>query len=134
MEERTDLIEGEELEERPQRRREGAGALGSILLPVISLLVIVGGLWYWDSRDGSGGGSGDDGLGVVELPVDKNHTGEAASAAVGRAGPDFVLEMPEGGTLRLSDLQGQAAVLNFWATWCPALPEGDAGACGGLRT
>jgi peroxiredoxin len=32
--------------------------------------------------------------------------------------PDFVLPTLDGRDLRLSDLRGQAVVLNFWATWC----------------
>ena len=58
-------------------------------------------------------------LGVVELPAARNPTGRPPLAEVGRVGPDFLLERPEGGTLRLSDLQGRPVVLNFWAIWCP---------------
>jgi peroxiredoxin len=86
------------------------------VLPLALLAVIVGGLWYWDSRDG-GGANGA--YGVVELPDDRNPTGRSTAPEVGRAGPDFVLERADGGTLRLSDLQGQPVLLNFWATWCP---------------
>ena len=35
------------------------------------------------------------------------------------AAPDFEVETFEGETLRLSDLEGQVVVLNFWASWCP---------------
>lgn len=33
--------------------------------------------------------------------------------------PDLVLETLEGQPVNLSDYQGQAVVLNLWATWCP---------------
>ena len=33
--------------------------------------------------------------------------------------PDFTLADLSGDTVRFSDLEGRAVVLNFWATWCP---------------
>jgi peroxiredoxin len=32
--------------------------------------------------------------------------------------PDFTLQATDGTTVRLSDLQGQLVLLNFWASWC----------------
>ncbi len=37
----------------------------------------------------------------------------------GFAAPDFELETLDGGRLRLSDLLGEVAAVNSWATWCP---------------
>lgn len=37
---------------------------------------------------------------------------------VGEMAPDFQFTMEDGTTTKLSDLQGQKVVLNFWATWC----------------
>lgn len=37
---------------------------------------------------------------------------------VGQRAPDFALETMDGETIRLSDLHGQAVLINFWATWC----------------
>jgi peroxiredoxin len=104
--------------ERPQGRREWSGPLRSIVLPLGILAIIVGGLWYWDERQSETGGAYDETFGVVELPEDRNVTGESPAAEVGRAAPDFLLEQPAGGTLRLSDLQGKPVLVNFWASWC----------------
>jgi peroxiredoxin len=37
---------------------------------------------------------------------------------VGQYAPDFEISTPEGERVRLSDLRGRPAVVNFWATWC----------------
>ena len=87
------------------------------MLPLAVVAAILGGLWYWQSR--GGGVVDDERFGIVELPAAKNPTGRSPASDIGRAGPDFLLEKPGGGTLRLSDFQGQPVVLNFWATWCP---------------
>ena len=36
-----------------------------------------------------------------------------------RIAPDLVLDIVDGGKLRLSDLRGKIVVVNFWASWCP---------------
>jgi thiol-disulfide isomerase/thioredoxin len=36
----------------------------------------------------------------------------------GAQSPEFELKTLDGKTLKLSDLRGQAVLLNFWATWC----------------
>lgn len=35
-----------------------------------------------------------------------------------QAAPQFVLESPKGGVIKLSDYKGKIVVLDFWATWC----------------
>jgi peroxiredoxin len=105
-----------ELESRPQSRREWTGWLGSLVLPLAMLVAIIGLLLYFETR---GGGSTDgNGYGTVQLPAERNATGQPPQASLGRAAPDFVLAGPDGKTVRLSDLQGRPVVINFWATWC----------------
>jgi thiol-disulfide isomerase/thioredoxin len=43
---------------------------------------------------------------------------DARPPSKGEPAPDFALEALDGGTIRLSSLQGKPVVLNFWATWC----------------
>ncbi|HET6324302.1 MAG TPA: TlpA disulfide reductase family protein [Planctomycetaceae bacterium] len=40
------------------------------------------------------------------------------SSLVGKAAPDFELDMLNGDHFRLSDHKGKTVVLDFWATWC----------------
>lgn len=105
-----------ELEERPQSRREWTGWLTSVVLPIAFVVLVVGGLIYWQSRPA--GEVQRTGYGVVALPSDRNHTGQRPAAQEGRAAPDFLLETLDGTSVRLSNLQGYPVVVTFFATWC----------------
>ena len=66
------------------------------------------------------------GLGILWIALSRVPQEEALarsqrppSPQAGFAAPDFTLQTPDGQTLSLSDLRGQAVLLNFWATWCP---------------
>ncbi len=97
-------------------RRDWSSVFRSLVLPLGLLAIILGGLWYWDAR---GGANIDDaGYGTIELPLERNATDRSPAVEIGRAAPDFLLETPTGGELRLSDLQGQPVLINFWASWC----------------
>ena len=44
-------------------------------------------------------------------------------SAVGNLAPEFDLERIDGGQLKLSELRGQAVLIDFWDTWCPPCRE-----------
>jgi len=73
-------------------------------IAIILASAVLGGGWIWLSR-------APEGLNDVASPV------------AGRAAPDFTLQSVDGQSVTLSELQGQAVVLNFWATWCPPCRE-----------
>ncbi len=45
--------------------------------------------------------------------------GRIPAPQVGFLAPDFELRTFSGENVRLSDLRGQAVLVNLWATWCP---------------
>jgi len=112
----------EVVDENPQRRREWVGPFRSVVLPILVVAAIVGGIFYFETRDSgpsaTPAGSNGAQLGIVALPPEKNATGDKPEAKEGKPAPDFVLKTLDGETVRLSDLQGQAVLINFWATWC----------------
>ncbi len=124
MTEDVDLpVEGSQPEgtEELLRRPRWWGWWRNVVFPLLVLAAIVGGLWYFGVRDQGGEAppaAGGERYGTVELPPEKNVTGESPAGKKGRAAPDFLLEQLDGLPLRLSDLQGRPVLVNFWATWC----------------
>jgi len=63
-------------------------------------------------------------LGLVWIFLSTDKTGRATSGNIpapqqGFQAPDFELITTTGEIIKLSDLQGQAVLVNLWATWCP---------------
>ena len=75
----------------------------NVLLALILATLLFGGGWIWFSR----------------VPESAPQAEPKAIPVVGHPAPDFTLQTLEGERLNLSDLQGEAVVLNFWASWCP---------------
>ena len=74
------------------------------ILPLLVLLVLIlGPVWIWFHRVPSG---------IAALPPE-------SIPLRGHPAPEFSLQTLDGEALSLSELRGQAIVLNFWATWCP---------------
>lgn len=59
--------------------------------------------WIWVSADKSSSSA----------------SGRIPAAQQGFLAPDFALNTPTGESIKLSELQGQAVLVNLWATWCP---------------
>jgi peroxiredoxin len=62
------------------------------------------------------------GLAWIFISADENGVSFAGTVAAPQQGflaPDFSLPTSSGEIITLSDLRGQAVLINLWATWCP---------------
>lgn len=69
---------------------------------VVGVVFALGAIWIW----------------VSAVPASAT-TSRIPSPRQGFAAPDFSLELMGGGEVTLSDLRGQAVIVNLWASWCP---------------
>jgi cytochrome c biogenesis protein CcmG/thiol:disulfide interchange protein DsbE len=53
------------------------------------------------------------------VPVESAAAGDLELPREGFTAPDLTLQTLDGETVTLSDLRGQAVLINFWASWCP---------------
>lgn len=63
-------------------------------------------------------------LALAWIFVSADRSGTSTSGLIpapqqGFLAPDFELQTTTGETIKLSDLRGQAVLINLWATWCP---------------
>jgi len=63
-------------------------------------------------------------LGLAWIFVSGDRSADSTSGKIpapqkGFLAPDFELKTPAGKWVALSDLRGQAVLVNLWATWCP---------------
>lgn len=68
-----------------------------------TIILIAGLTWIFVSADWAG----------------TSTAGEIPAPRQGFLAPDITLNTPGGETYALSDLRGQAVLVNLWATWCP---------------
>jgi cytochrome c biogenesis protein CcmG/thiol:disulfide interchange protein DsbE len=74
---------------------------------VLAVLLILASLWIlWQGTRGSS--SNQRSAGRFSTPPSQTEKA-----------PDFVLQTPDGRTVKLSDYRDQVVLLNTWATWCP---------------
>lgn len=102
----------------PLGSRAPTGLFRRFVIPVVVIMAIVVAIWWLESRNDAGVSPTGERYGPVELPAALRASGLGVRAEEGALAPDFLLERLDGTELRLSDLRGQAVVLNFWATWC----------------
>jgi len=58
----------------------------------------------------------------IMISADASDVSQSESAPAPQAGfpaPDFTLKTPTGESFTLSEVKGQAVLVNLWATWCP---------------
>jgi len=70
---------------------------------IYSIILLLGFAWMLASMDKTGNST----------------DGKIPAPQQGFLAPDFELRTPAGETVKLSDLRGQAVLVNLWATWCP---------------
>ena len=63
-------------------------------------------------------------LGFAWIYISADRSGASTAGRIpapqqGFLAPDFELKTTAGETVKLSDLRGQAVLVNLWATWCP---------------
>lgn len=71
---------------------------------LLYLIILLSGLtWILASVDRSGSST----------------SGKIPAPQQGFLAPAFILKTPDGESVALADLRGQAVLVNLWATWCP---------------
>lgn len=118
MTENIDASEAEKTGPTHVPRRTGRSFFRRIVYPLAVIAVIAGVIWYLERGDDGSVSPAGERYGPDEMPAELTLPGVKIAPEEGAMAPNFLLEELKGGEVRLSDLRGQAVVINFWATWC----------------
>ena len=97
-----------------QKKYKKRGSTRSLLLILLVLVALVVAIVAWPVESSA------------KSPVAGNMQDDLESTTLVHAGdkaPDFTVEMLDGRSVTLSELQGKPVLLIFWATWCPPCRE-----------
>jgi peroxiredoxin len=97
-----------------QKKYKKRGSTSSLLLILLVLVALVVAIVAWPVESSA------------KSPVAGNVQDDLESTTLVHAGdkaPDFTVEMLDGRSVTLSELQGKPVLLIFWATWCPPCRE-----------
>ena len=97
-----------------QKKYKKRGSTSSLLLILLVLVALVVAIVAWPVESSA------------KSPVSGNVQDDLESTTLVHAGdkaPDFTVEMLDGRSVTLSELQGKPVLLIFWATWCPPCRE-----------
>ena len=97
-----------------QKKYKKRGSTRSLLLILLVLVALVVAIVAWPVESSA------------KSPVSGNVQDDLESTTLVHAGdkaPDFTVEMLDGRSVTLSELQGKPVLLIFWATWCPPCRE-----------
>jgi peroxiredoxin len=97
-----------------QKKYKKRGSTSSLLLILLVLVALVVAIVAWPVESSA------------KSPVASTEQDDLESTTLVHAGdkaPDFTVEMLDGRSVTLSELQGKPVLLIFWATWCPPCRE-----------
>ncbi len=101
-----------------QTRRMTAGATVVLIVGILVLSAAAVAMWGGTSRQVASEQVASGQVASGQGTSEQGASGQVERPRIGEAAPDFTLNMLDGSTLTLADLNGDVTALNFWASWC----------------